>query len=175
MHRFVQCFAFVLLVFFLSGNAYPDEPVAPLAEVREDLAEVYEIPREQVKHLIAGMKSRIPSRKTVGVPVPPDLRYIGGGSIQHMAFANLASEKSPEEMLGFYHNALEGMPGWHWSEQFEIFHKSDEPMTAEKLMSFTVPVIEIKALAPDDARLMSVDPRVKEQLNSVVQITYSAD
>ena len=175
MYRFVQCFALILLFFCLPGNAYSEEPVAPLAEVREDLAQVYEISPEMVEHMIDEMKSRIPSKETVGVPVPPDLRYVGGGHMQQMEYANLAAEESLQEMLGFYHNALEDMPGWQWSENFGIFYKSDEPMTVAKLMSFTVPVIEIKELDPNDAQLMSVDPAVKQKLSTLVQITYAAD
>ena len=85
------------------------------------------------------------------------------------------SMEFPPELVGFYHNALEDMPGWQWSENFGIFYKSDEPMTVAKLMSFTVPVVEIKELDPNDAQLMSVDPAVKQKLNTLVQITYAAD
>lgn len=52
----------------------------------------------------------------------------------------------PPELVGFYHNALEDMPGWQWSEDFGIFYKPDEPMTVVRLMSFTAPVIKIKEL-----------------------------
>ena len=84
-------------------------------------------------------------------------------------------EDSLQEMPGFYHNALEDMPGWQWSENFGIFYKSDEPMTVAKLMSFTVPVIEIKELDSNETQLVSVEPAVKHKLSTLVQNTYAAD
>jgi len=40
------------------------------------------------------------------------------------------------------------------------------------LISFTIPVIEIKELSSDDPMLITVAPDVKAELNTLFQITY---
>lgn len=58
---------------------------------------------------------------------------------------------------------------------FRSVLKSDEPMTVARLISFTVPVIEIKEPDPSYVQLMSVDQAVEQKLKTLVQLTYAAD
>ena len=166
------CASVVLLVMFLSVNAHSGDPVVPLVEIRADMADVYEIPQEMADQMINEMEGRIPSAGRVGVPVPDGASYLGGGRMQEMEYANLVSRDTPEAIQAFYLGALDEMPGWQWCEKFDVFHRSDEPLTVQKLMSFTIPVIEIKELSSDDPMLITVDPDVKAALNTLFQITY---
>lgn len=175
MKRLVPCFVVLSLVLLTSVNAHSEELVAPLIEIRSDLADVYEIPEEMVGELISEMESRIPTRKQVGVPVPDGVSSIGGGHIQEMEFVNLVSPKKPDKIIAFYEEMLNEMPGWQWCGEFEVFHKSDEPLTLQSVMSFTIPIIEIKDLSSDDPLLITVDPDVKDTLNSLLKITYSVN
>ncbi len=166
------CASVVFLVMFLSVTAHSGDPVAPLVEIRADMADVYEIPKEMADQMINEMEGRIPSAGRVGVPVPAEASYLGGGRMQEMEYVNLVSRDTPEAIQAFYQGVLDEMPGWQWCEQFDVFHMSDESLTVQKLMSFTIPVIEIKELSSDDPMLITVDPDVKAELNTLFQITF---
>ena len=93
------CASVVLLVMFLSVNAHSGDPVVPLVEIRADMADVYEIPQEMADQMINEMEGRIPSAGRVGVPMPAGARYLGGGRMQEMEYANLVSRDTPEALM----------------------------------------------------------------------------
>ena len=179
MKTMIRFIVAALLILGMNSPVFALEPIAPMIKVSDKPSGIFEeLTQEQWNQLLETMlaEESIPSKEEVGAPAPPGSYYMGVGSIQDMDYVNLVSMEPPEKIMSFYMDMLGEMPGWQWSEEFNIFFKADGEMNIERLMSFSIPVIEVKEVSTDDpfAELMfaHVDAEVRPGLKTLVQITY---
>jgi hypothetical protein len=154
----------------------PFAPMIPMAEKPPKELGVSEKDWEQMLDLMAqqsAQDSSVPSKHEVGVPAPPNSFYFSSGDMGEIKFVSLVSQDEVDKLRKFYKDSLDQLPGWKWSDEFSIFHKSEGSLTMQKIMSMSIPIIEVDEVNDDTlAWMFLADEKFKASLKSLVKITY---
>jgi len=170
----------MILGLFLASAVQAGEPIAPMPPFAEKPPKEFEgISQQQWEQLLdqiaeqSAQESTVPSKQEVGVPVPTNSFYFASGDLGETKFVTLISQHDVDEMRKFYEDILDQMPGWEWSDEFSMFHQSEGPLTLQKLMSMSIPVIEVDEVNEFTLAMMfMVDEKFKASLQSMVKIGY---
>ncbi len=158
-----------------------DKPIAPPARMRSDLTAAMGLTPEQAEAMSAYLEQTrrdwekgvtIPPAGEVGVPVPAGALFIGSGTMGATRNVSLITPDTPDQVRRFYDERLDAMPGWRWSDEFDVFYLYEGALTLQNILSFTIPLIEIETVEPDHFFFMSIDPDQVSQMKSVIQISY---
>lgn len=128
---------------------------------------------------ISSRKYPVPSKDEVGVPAYPGAVISSVSAPKEdtvkyetevLAFVNLVSTDSPSNVVAFYQKKLTKASGWTYSEEYKTFVKGD---TKGALTGF-VPTVKIRDESGDNYDLVYVDPNLKQNLKSRIEIKYKA-
>ena len=172
--------------FIFYAGVQAGQPIAPVIKISDVPPAIFEGIEQgdwdlMIEEITGRFNDEIPTRAEVGIPVPPDVFFSGIGRMklngQKKSFVNLLTEDLPKNVREFYQSSLHEMPGWQWSEEFNMFYKAEDRMDIEQLLSSPIPVIEVKEIFPDDPfvelMLFFIDAELKSRLNTLIQVTYS--
>jgi len=169
----------MVLGLFLASEVHAGEPFAPMMPMAEKPPKELGISEKDWKQMLALMEqqsaqeSPVPSKHEVGVPAPRNSFYFASGDMGEIKFVTLVSQDDVDELRKFYKDSLDQMPGWKWSDEFSMFHKSEDPLTMQKIMSMSIPVIEIEQVNEGTLAFMFMaDEKFKASLKSLVKIAY---
>jgi len=169
----------MVLGLFLASVVHAGEPIAPMMPMAEKPPKELGVSEKDWKQMLdlmaqqSAQESTVPSKHEVGVPAPRNSFYFASGDMGKIKFVTLVSQDDVDELRKFYQDNLKQMPGWEWSDEFSMFHKSDGSLTMQKIMSMSIPVIEVDEV--DDGTLawmFMADESFKASLKSLVKITY---